>query len=374
MSAELAADFEKQFPNGTLIQAGLRLATDAFSISVLFGPSGSGKTTILRCLAGLERPTRGTIRFGEETWFDAGKKFSLPPQRRDIGFLFQDYALFPHLTVAGNIAYSLGRLSPGRRHRQTEEMTRLLGLAGLEDRYPRELSGGQQQRVALARALVRRPRLLLLDEPLSALDTPTREELRPELRRVLAELRTCALVVTHDATEALALGDSVVVLEGGRVRQSGPIHEVFTRPTDVTVARIVGVETVEPARVTAVADGLATVAVGPVQLVALARGITVGDCYLCVRAEDVVVEKGTPAPSSPRNRLPAEVQTLSREGPMVRLGLDCGFGLTALVTHPACLELDLRPGDRVTALVKAPAIHLVPRFQESKSGEVGRLS
>jgi molybdate transport system ATP-binding protein len=357
----LAADFEKQFPKGPLIRAALRLATDAFSISVLFGPSGSGKTTVLRCLAGLEIPTRGTIRLGGETWFDSARALSLPPQRRGIGYLFQEYALFPHLTVARNITYSLGGSAAAERRCRTADMIDLLGLAGLEGRYPRQLSGGQQQRVALARALVRRPRLLLLDEPLSALDAPTREQLRPELRRVLGELHTCALVVTHDRIEAIALGDSVVVLDAGRVLQSGPVQEVFTRPVDVEVARIVGVETVEPGTVTAVADGLATVAVGPTRLMALARGAGVGGCFVCIRAEDVIVEKGPAVASSPRNRLEALVRTLTREGPMVRLGLDCGFGLTALVTNQACSELNLFPGDRVTALVKAPAIHLVPR-------------
>src|SRR5205823_4699837 len=144
--------------------------------------SGSGKSTALRCLAGLERPDRGTIRFGDEIWFDSARGIFLPPQRRRIGYLFQDYALFPHLRVAQNIAYGLAKFA---RQQRIEEITALLGLSGLEDRYPKQLSGGQQQRVALARALVCRPRLLLLDEPLSALDAPTREHLRRQLRRWL---------------------------------------------------------------------------------------------------------------------------------------------------------------------------------------------
>jgi len=174
-AAELAAEFEKHFPGGTVIQVELRRPADAFSLTVLFGPSGSGKSTTLRCLAGLDRPERGTIRFGDEIWSDAGRGIFLPPQRRRIGYLFQDYALFPHLRVAQNIGYGLGKIAAAARRRRIEEITALLGLAGLEDRYPRQLSGGQQQRVALARALVCRPRLLLLDEPLSALDAPTRE-------------------------------------------------------------------------------------------------------------------------------------------------------------------------------------------------------
>ena len=187
MSAALTADFAKHFQPGPVIRASLRCALDAFSITVLFGPSGSGKTTVLRCIAGLERPEEGTIRYAEEVWFDAGQNISLPPQQRGIGYLFQDYALFPHLSVSRNVAYGLRGEPQERRRQRTREMFDLLELTGLEDRYPRQLSGGQQQRVALARALVRQPRLLLLDEPLSALDTPTRRPLRAELRQLLEE-------------------------------------------------------------------------------------------------------------------------------------------------------------------------------------------
>jgi molybdate transport system ATP-binding protein len=241
------------------------------------------------------------------------------------------------------------------------ELLELLQLGGLEGHYPKQLSGGQQQRVALARALARRPQVLLLDEPLSSLDAPTREQLRRELRRWLVDLRTPTILVTHDRVEAMALGDQVVVLDQGRVLQSGPVHEVFSRPADAAVARIVGVDTVEPARVLRVADGLATVTVGPVQLVALAETPLEGDVYVCIHAEDVIVEKGSLAASSARNRLAGSIHTVSREGPMVRLSMDCGFPLAALVTKQACEELNLREGERVTALVKAPAIHLVPR-------------
>jgi molybdate transport system ATP-binding protein len=240
-------------------------------------------------------------------------------------------------------------------------MLSLFRLDDLESRWPKQLSGGQQQRVALARALVRQPRLLLLDEPLSALDAPTREHLRHELRRVLADLRVPTLLVTHERIEALALGDTVIVLSEGRVCQSGPVEEVFAHPANVAVARITGVDTVEPARILTVADGLATVAVGRTQLVALAEDARLGDGYISIRAEDVILEKGVGAPSSARNRLAAHVRAVIREGPLVRVSLDCGFPLTALITNQACHALDLREGDQVTALVKAPAIRLIAR-------------
>ncbi len=251
---ELVADFEKRFPGGPLVQIQLRESVDDFSLTVLFGPSGSGKTTALRCLAGLERPDRGFIRFGGETWFDSERRILVPPQRRRVGYLFQDYALFPHLTIAQNIRYGLRRVGKTERLSRVAEIMDLLGLRGLENRYPQQVSGGQQQRVALARALVCRPRLLLLDEPLSALDVPTRGELRRQLRHWLEQLRMPGMLVTHDRIEALALGDHLVVLDAGKVRQRGQVHEVFSKPADLGVARIVGVDTVERATVERMPD------------------------------------------------------------------------------------------------------------------------
>jgi molybdate transport system ATP-binding protein len=361
MNWQLAADFEKRFPNGSTIQAALRVPDDASSVTVLFGPSGSGKTTVLRCLAGLEHPERGEVRFGDEVWFDANRDINRSPQDRGIGYLFQEYALFPHLPAAANIAYGLGSMAAPDKRRRVADMVRLLGLEGLEGRYPTQLSGGQRQRVALARVLARRPRLLLLDEPLSALDAPTREQLRLELRRLLVMLQTPTLLVTHDRIEAIALGDSVIVMNDGRVCQHGPVPEVFSRPANLEVARIVGIETVEPAKVLTTADGLATIALAGARLLAIARHADIQDCYLCIRAEDVILEKGDVALSSARNRLPGSIRGMAAEGPMVRVLVDCGFPLTALITNQACAELGLRQGDCVTALIKAPAIHLVPR-------------
>jgi molybdate transport system ATP-binding protein len=361
MSAALTADFAKHFQAGPVIRASFRCVLDAFSITVLFGPSGSGKTTVLRCLAGLERPEEGVIRYADEVWFDASAGVYLPPQRRGIGYLFQDYALFPHLSVARNVAYGLRGVPEERRRQRIGDMLELLELTGLENRYPRQLSGGQQQRVALARALVRQPRLLLLDEPLSALDTPLRRPLRAELRQLLEEARVPVLLVTHDRMEALALGDRVVVLNNGHVCQSGPIQEVFHKPTDPMVARIVGIDTIQPATVVQTQDGLATVRIGETKLVALAETIHTADVYVCIYAEDVILERTGTAQSSARNHLPGRVESLERVGPLVRVRLDCGFPLLALITRQACAEMGLQPGETVTALVKAPAIHLIPR-------------
>jgi molybdate transport system ATP-binding protein len=216
--------------------------------------------------------------------------------------------------------------------------------------------------VALARALVCRPRLLLLDEPLSALDVPLREQLRGELRRSLTQLGIPAILVTHDRVEALSLADYVIVFDEGCIRQSGPVGEVFSKPADRTVARIVGVDTVERARIVAVSDGLATVRVGTAQLVASAPAGLNGEVYVCIDAGDVILDRGPPlSQNSARNRLAGRVEALVREGSMVRVSIDCGFPLRALVTNQACKELALREGETIVALLKAPDIHLVPR-------------
>jgi len=231
MADEMTAAFEKTYPGGPTIDGTLRLPVGRSHGLVLFGPSGSGKTTVLRCLAGLERPTSGRILFAGETWFDADAGIHASPQVRKIGYLCQDYALFPHLTVQENIAYGLRGGDRGERDAVMRELICLLQLDGLEARRPAQLSGGQQQRVALARALARRPRLLLLDEPLSALDAPTREHVRGALRRLLRSQGIPAICVTHDRDEALALADEVAVMERGRVREIGLPERVLFQPS-----------------------------------------------------------------------------------------------------------------------------------------------
>jgi molybdate transport system ATP-binding protein len=361
MADTLTASFVKRFARSAVIRAELQQPVRGASVTVLFGPSGCGKTTVLRCLAGLEQPEEGTIRFGAEMWFDARRGVSLATQQRGVGFVFQDYALFPHLTVAGNLGYGLFGLPARERRRRVDEMLDRFELVGFAGRRPRELSGGQQQRVALARALVRRPRLLLLDEPLAALDTALREGLRGELRHLLSVCALPVLLVTHDRGEAVALGDDIVVMNQGQVQQSGPVLDVFNRPANAEVARILGVETLLPGRLVSLSDGLATVEVGKTQLVALAPPAGAVEVIVCIRGEDVILQCGAAVASSVRNRLPARVIAVRPGSPLMRVELDAGFPLFAFVTRLACEELDLCPGAPVTALIKAPAVHLIPR-------------
>ena len=359
----IQAHFVKHFGGGVEICVDDLCTGLHIGITVLFGASGSGKTTVLRCLAGLTAPDEGWIRFAGETWTDTARGLHLSPQQRHIGFVPQHYALFPHLSVAHNIAFGLHASTRAERVARVADMLRWVGLEGLANKLPRELSGGQQQRVALARAVITRPRLLLMDEPLSALDAPTRLRLGVELRGLLRQLDIPSLLVTHDRQEALTLGDDLVVMDGGRMIQHGPVHEVFSRPMSLAAAGIVAMETVQPGCIVHVDDGLVTVAVGAAHLTAIeANPIPVGDeVYVCIRAENVILLKGTDTrAASPRNHLPAVVRAFHDEGPILRIDLDCGFPLMALLTKQACEELALKPNDRVTVLVKAPQIHLIP--------------
>jgi molybdate transport system ATP-binding protein len=369
MTGELAARFVKRFGPTAAVELDLVLPADRSAVAVLFGPSGGGKTTALRCLAGLERPDEGRVTFGAETWFDAGRRVNWSPQRRAVGFLFQEYVLFPHRTVRGNVGYGLGGLARADRARRVGEVLDRRGLAGLADRYPGRLSGGQQQRVALARVLARRPRLLLLDEPLSALDEPTREHLRHDLRRLLSDAGVPVVLVTHDRREAESLGDQVVVLDGGSVRQRGPAAEVFARPASLAVARAVGFETIVPGRIRSVQGGLAAVAVGRAELAAVEPPGAPTDVLVCVRAADVLLVQGDVGPTSARNRLKATVRSVAADGPLVRVELDCGFPLAAVVTRPAAADLGLCAGAEVTALVKATAVQLVADPARMGAGE-----
>ncbi len=213
-------------------------------VVVLFGPSGAGKSLTLQCLAGLVRPDRGRIVVNGQVFFDAEAGIDLPPQRRRVGYVFQSYALFPHLTVEQNVAFGLRGRSRPERARRTAEVIERLGLKGLEGRSPRELSGGQRQRVALGRALAIDPALVLLDEPLSALDAPLRRALRDELGTVLRDWGAAAVVVTHDFAEAYRLADRVIVYEEGRVVQSAPRADLLWQPASEAVARILGVRNI----------------------------------------------------------------------------------------------------------------------------------
>jgi molybdate transport system ATP-binding protein len=330
-------------------------------ITVMFGPSGSGKTSLLDLIAGLRRPTSARIELDGEVLTDTAGGVRLPPHRRRIGYVPQDLALFPHLSVTQNLLY--GKRSDASPNFSFEKVVALLELQPLLQRRVTDLSGGERQRVALGRALVSAPRLLLLDEPLASLDARLKAKVLPYLTRIRDECAVPMLYVTHDRFEALTLADEMVVMAAGKVVQAGAVQEVFSRPADLSVAGILTVESVLPGRVLKVAEDLVTVAVGTTQITAMEHDLpsSTKDVSVCIRAEDVILLRGEAGPSSPRNHLPGTVRALSREGPLMRVELDCGFPLVALLTKQACEELALAPGQGVIALVKAPSIHLIAR-------------
>jgi len=245
VSHRLSVEITKRLPEFTLDVAW----SAGDGVAVLFGPSGAGKTLTLQCLAGLIRPDTGRIVVDDRVLFDSATGVDLRPQHRRVGYVFQGYALFPHLTVGQNVAFGLRDRPRAERLARAAEVMERLGLAGLEHRRPGELSGGQRQRVALGRALAIDPPLLLLDEPLSALDAPLRRSLRDELRAILRGWGTAAVLVTHDFTEAYQLADRIVIYQGGRVIQSAPRAELLWQPASEAVARIMGLRNVLHGRV-----------------------------------------------------------------------------------------------------------------------------
>jgi len=271
---------------------GIDLAVEPGEFFTLLGPSGCGKSTTLRAVAGFQRPAAGTIHFGDQD------VTALPPNRRPTNYVFQNYALFPHMTVQDNVEYGLRRQRVGaaeRARRAQEELDRV-GMSELAARRPGQLSGGQQQRVALARALVNRPQVLLLDEPLSALDFQLRRQLREQLKSIQREVGTTSIFVTHDQDEALSMSDRIGVMNAGRIEQTGTPEDIYLHPSTLFVARFVGSANLLPGEVVAVGDGHRTVRLdlGATCSVPSDQGRVGQRCHVMVRpTELLVVPTGT---------------------------------------------------------------------------------
>ncbi len=230
----------------------------------LLGPSGSGKTTLLRAVAGLEQPHAGSVAIAGRTLYDGAAGIDVPAEKRDLGLVFQSYALWPHKTVFDNVAYplKLRKVAPDEIGRRVHDALKNLGLGHLAERYPHQLSGGQQQRVSIARALVYNPPVILLDEPLSNLDAKLREEARAWLRNLIVELQLSALVVTHDQAEAMAMSDRILLLNGGVIEQQGTPQEMYDHPRSRFVADFMGSNNTLKGRISEIRDGEARVDLG----------------------------------------------------------------------------------------------------------------
>jgi iron(III) transport system ATP-binding protein len=342
----------KQFGTFVALQdVSLRIAEGEFVSFV--GPSGCGKTTLLRAIAGLDPATTGVIR-------QAGREITgLPPAARDFGIVFQSYALFPNLTVAQNVAYGLrGPAWPRPRAAgRVEELVRLVGLAEHAAKYPAQLSGGQQQRVALARALAPEPGLLLLDEPLSALDAIVRLHLRQEIRALQRRLGVTTIMVTHDQEEAMGVSDRIVVMSRGRVEQVGTPEEVYRAPATAFVAGFVGRSSIIEGRVGA---SPATIeAAGQVLPAEAARGLLYGaEVRAFVRPEHVRLGAAAPGMPGAVEMTVAHVEFL---GATCRVGLEHGrLRLEADVTAEALAAAGAQPGARVPAAIPAAAMLVFP--------------
>jgi molybdate transport system ATP-binding protein len=333
-------------------------------VLVLFGPSGAGKSTTLQAIAGLVTPKAGEILLDGEALFRRGRegpKVNVPARSRRVGYVFQDYALFPHLSALDNVAYALWR-RPGAKDEALAQLQRV-GLADLASRRPHELSGGQQQRVAIARALVARPRLLLLDEPFAALDLEIRRQVRGEIRRLLEEAALPVVLVTHDREEALALGDEVAVLDGGRVIARGNPVELLGHPPRERVARLMGVENVLRLTVQEVLprEGVMRCRRGGFFLETPLSDASVGDdITVGLRADDVLLAAERPHRLSARNTIPGTVISVLPRGAGYEVAVDCsGVALVSHVTRKAVEELDIMPGARVWAVVKTASCFLL---------------
>ena len=347
------------------LEAELRLPDRA--VMVLVGESGSGKSTLLRCLAGLQRPERGRIAVDGEVWFDADAAVWRAAHERSVGVVTQDVALFPHLSAAENVAFGLRARGVGaaeRRQRVAAALERL-GIAALATRRPHQLSGGQQQRVAIARAIVVEPRLLLLDEPLSALDAASRRAIRAELWRLLAELSCTTVYVTHSPAEALSFGERITVLEAGRVSQTGSREALMRSPRSPYVAEFLGVNLFRGALdpgggAVHPSAGPTRIALPQGELVVSERG-TPGDAAIVIRPREITLALERPTGTA-RNVFEGAIEELLPEPPdgeLVRVSLASRPPLIAEVTRRAVAELGLAPGRRVFASFKAAGVHLV---------------
>ena len=341
---------------------------------VLFGPSGAGKTTALRAMAGLLRPAAGRVEIDGRAVYDSAANVWLPAHRRRVGYLTQQYHLFPHLNVAQNVGYGPAADGDDPR-RRIGELLESFELSGLERRYPWELSGGQQQRVALARALATRPRLLLLDEPFAALDVGLRRTVRQELRQYISRAGpgyrpAPVILVTHDREEALSLGDEAQVIDGGRAIARGAPVDVLGQPGQAAVARLVGVENLFRMRVDSrhPRDGTMRLSGGGAdagfRLEAPLDGgengsareewVTVG-----IRASDIILALEEPAGSSARNRIAGTVAGVAPRPPGYMVDLDCGVMLRCQVTGASLEEMGIRAGQPLWAVFKASSCFLV---------------
>ncbi len=349
----------------TSLDAHLRVDLGGFSIDIalavaegqvvaLLGPNGAGKTTALRALAGLQPLSAGHIRLADQTLDDPGRNLFIPPEKRPIGVVFQDYLLFPHLSILDNIAFGPRRHGTPKAQARAQAAAWLdrMGLSGYAGRKPRQLSGGQAQRAALARALAVNPQLLLLDEPLAALDARTRVDTRAELHRHLHQHDGATLIITHDPLDAMMLADHLVVIEQGRIVQQGGAATITAQPRTDYIARLVGLNLYQ-----GTSAGTTVTLTGGFTLTT-AEALT-GNVFAAFAPAAVSLHTGRPE-GSPRNTWQATITGIHRHGDNLRIQLDGPIATAADVTPAAVAHLRLSPGQQIWAAVKATETRAYP--------------
>jgi molybdate transport system ATP-binding protein len=375
ISADLEVRIRKRFlnPEGSFILNVHFRALAGFTI--LFGASGAGKTTLLDCIAGLSDPDDGRVAIGGIDLYDLEKKCNVAAWKRHIGYVHQDLALFPHLTAGENVAYGLRALRSTERQSRSRQMLDAFRIDHLRDRLPAKISGGERQRVALARALVTEPRALLLDEPLAALDRPTKSSLVGDLRKWNQDHRVPILFVTHNGEEVFALGDEVIMLDAGKIVAQGQPHEVMRAPRLETVAHLSGFENIFDATVLALHEdrGTMTCQLGTCQLgtsrlgssqveleTPLVRADVGSRLGVGVRAGDLLLATESPRGLSARNVLPGTIRRLEQRDVIVSATVDCGgTQFEVHLTLAARDTLELAPGKGVWVVVKTHSCHLL---------------
>ena len=336
--------------------------------TILFGASGAGKTTLLDCLAGLTTPDSGRISLGDRILFDSSVRVNVPTAKRRVGYVFQSLALFPHMTVERNVGYGLAHLPPAERSRRTMSLLEAFRIADLARRKARNISGGESQRVALARTLVTDPEFLLLDEPLAALDAPTKTKIIDDLRGWNRVHNIPILYVTHSREEVFALGERLIVLEAGHIVAQGTPHEVLSAPLMETVAQLAGFENVFDAVVEAVCPERGTMTcriagdVGGVLLeTPLVRGGEGSALRIGIRAGDILLATSPPVGLSARNVIPGRIQSLEQRDVIISARVKCRVEMQVHLTVAARDSLELSPGKEVWLVIKTHSCHLMQK-------------
>jgi molybdate transport system ATP-binding protein len=344
-------------------------------VIALFGRSGAGKTMLVNMMAGLLKPDRGRISVNGSLLFDSDRRLDVPPERRRLGYVFQEGRLFPHLSVRGNLVYGYKLVPPAERHIQFDQIVALLGLEALLSRHPRDLSGGEKQRIALGRALLANPRLLLMDEPLAGLDQPRKEEILPFIERLRDELGIPIIYVSHSMPEIVRLADTMVLISKGRVEAVGPVDELTSRLDLRPLTGRYEAGAVITARVERQDEAFALTELsfaGGTLLVPRLELPVGTELRLRIRARDVSLARHRPEGLSILNAVPCVVRDIGiEEGPQVDLQLDAnGAALWARITRRSLVALNIERGAQVYALIKAVA---VDRYSLGRSGAAGRF-